>query len=197
MSKNNYIIILILLFLSSCNIGGENIECEKKYSLFLKAYNGMNNKMAIIHINEAIKCDSINQNYRFEKMKFLLRLGRYREVNEELKSLSVLNNDYSLYPLSALIDIKLGDEAKGREKMNNLYDKLKKENFNKENFNIFYYYIASDFFVNGKESTINKIKQKDSIYVEIHERNVLEYMLELLNTDRDRIDILNEMFGIN
>ncbi|NQX82821.1 MAG: hypothetical protein HRT66_12640 [Flavobacteriaceae bacterium] len=130
-------------------------------------------------------------------MKFLLRLGRYREVNEELKSLSVLNNDYSLYPLSALIDIKLGDEAKGREKMNNLYDKLKKENFNKENFNIFYYYIASDFFVNGKESTINKIKQKDSIYVEIHERNVLEYMLELLNTDRDRIDILNEMFGIN
>ena len=51
--------------------------------------------------------------------------------------------------------------------------------------------------MNGKESTINKIKQKDSIYVEIHERNVLEYMLELLNTDRDRIDILNEMFGIN
>src|SRR5690606_24702076 len=122
-----------------CKTKIDSVKCGEMYEAYFSQRMANEYIRALNSISEAIQCDSINQDYRFEKVKYLISLEKYEEAKKELKNLTVLNSNYSIYfPLSGLIELKNGQDKVGEKELRKVYNSLKTISFNKENFNLFY-----------------------------------------------------------
>lgn len=181
-----------------CKTKITSIKCDEIYDTYFSQRVDGKHSEALNSISKAIKCDSVNQDYRFENVKYLISLNKYIEARKELKNLALLNPNYlTHFPLSGLIEFKIGQKKTGEQKLKKVYNVLEKINFNQENFNLFYNSVLLEAYVNGKESALVKLKKNSHIYSDQNERENLRGLISLLNSNQSSISILNEVYGIN
>jgi len=186
------------MFFLSCKTEKYNDNCDKVYNTYIIHRLDNKDKKALIFLNNAIKCDSINQNYRFEKVKYLISLKMYTKAKIEVENLSFLNPKYlTHFPILGLIEIKLGEKEKGEKTLEKVHKELEKTDFNKENFNLFYNSILLELYINGKEYALLKIQENSHIYNKSqNEKESIEALILLLKRDASSTTILNQVYGL-
>jgi hypothetical protein len=185
-------LFFLITLLLSCN---DSNNCEEYYNNYISLRFESKDEKATTLINKAINCDKKNEDFRFEKVKFLIDLNKYAEAKQALTDLGKINRSFkSELPLNGLLDLKIGGN-KGNDELRKVFDNLSKVKYDKNNFNLFYYKLLTQLYIKGKESTLNEIKRQN-IYSSLNEKAGIEHLSKLINSEKDSLNILYEIFKI-
>lgn len=198
MLRLTIILSVLIVSFSGCNTKVTGKDCQALYDEYYKYRLGNNIEIAISSLNKAIKCDSSNQEYRFEKINFLVALERYEEAIVEVQRLSKINPKYETqFPLLGLLTIATGKNQQGKAVLKDVYDNLKGISFDKDNFELFYSKVALQSYFVGRKKTVEEIKNHFAIYREKHQQDNLERLINLIENNREPLAVLNKLYGIN
>lgn len=98
-----YLTLSFFLFFLACN---NDKKCEKFYNNYISFRMESKKVLAIESINKSIECDNSNENYRYEKINYLILLGKYKKAKKSLVELGKINSIYiSELPLYGLLEM--------------------------------------------------------------------------------------------
>jgi len=187
-------LISLICFFTACQ---KKQKCEESYNTFLDLKFESNYESALLSINNAIKCDSKNEDYRFEKIQLLILLNNYSEAKNELLRLGNINEIFlTKLPLYGAVQFKEGNLEDGERSLKKVYLKLSEINFSEDDFNLYYYKLLSQIFVISKDSVLKEIKNQ-KIYLKKNEKQSLSFLGNLIEKNNNRIDILYMALGID
>jgi len=169
-------------------------DCEKIYQEYVALRMSSKDEEAFRSLDNAIKCDSNNETYIFEKVNFLISIKDYKKATVTIEKLGKINNLYvDKFPLIGLLKIKAGNKSNGLSELKSIRSNLKKDE--KKSFNSKYYSILLTLFFEGKENAIIEINKKNHSY-DASEKAILENLKNLINSQSDSLSILYKSFQI-
>ncbi len=183
-------ILFLIASISSCK--KEN-NCKDIYQNYISLRIKSDNDQALNSLNKAIKCDTENEHFRFEKVTYLIFLERYNEAIKELTSLEKMNKSYEEMPLIGLLEIRIGNKKKGLLELRKVRDNLHKQKRN--DFNLKYYRTLLDLLFEDRDSVLQKV-QKENFATNDNERAITNYLESLIKSDMDSLNILYDAFKI-
>lgn len=187
-----YLLIFVLIFMFSCK---DKKDCEKIYQEYVALRMSSKDEEAFRSLDNAIKCDSNNETYIFEKVNFLISVQDYKKATVTIEKLGKINNLYvDKFPLIGLLKIKAGNKSNGLSELKSIRSNLKKDE--KKSFNSKYYSILLTLFFEGKENAIIEINKKNHSY-DASEKAILENLKNLINSQSDSLSILYKSFQID
>ena len=187
------ILTLLVFILFACN---NSKNCEKYYNNYVDLRIQSKNNQAIIALNEAIQCDKKNEDYLFEKVNYLIELNDLLQAKNTLVDLQKVNDSFAKQlPLQGVLELKTGNEIDGHQQLIKVFDNLSKLKYDESNFNLFYYKLLVQLYIEGKKHTLKDIENQ-TIYNGSHEKAIMNYLIDLINSENDSIDILYKAFKI-
>ena len=187
------ILTLLVFILFACN---NSKNCEKYYNNYVDLRIQLKNNQAIIALNEAIQCDKINEDYLFEKVNYLIELNDLLQAKNTLVDLQKINDSFTEhFPLYGVLELKSGNEIGGHQQLTKVFENLSKLEYDESNFNLFYYKLLVQLYVKGKKH-VSKDIENQTLYNGSNEKEIMNYLIDLINSENDSIDILYKAFKI-
>ncbi|MBW1298504.1 tetratricopeptide repeat protein [Aquimarina litoralis] len=193
------IMLCLLLTFMGCKIKPVFQNCRKVYDSYISLRMKGDKKNALINLNKAIDCDKENPRYIDEKINYLISLEEFSEAVKQLEILEKTNENYfKYYPLNGILNIRLGETKKGDTTLKRVYNNLKSNNFNKDNYNIFIYKVLLDAYFQNKDYAIEQILKtvKDNNF-EKHHLDVIDHLHNLLKSNKSSNEVLYDFFQIS
>ena len=186
-----YLFIGLSFFLLSCS---NKNNCNDIYQEYISFSMEAKDSLAFKRLDEAIKCDEKNENYRFEKVNYLLSIQNYKNAKKALKDLENINDIYlNDFPLLGILEIRLGNIDIGNLELKKVKNNLSKVKDKK--FNFFYYETLIDLYFNGKQSVIPRLENYKEEN-DLNEKAVLDHLKKLVNSNMTPLNILYKSFKI-
>jgi len=150
-------------------------DCQKYLQKHFNTVVVKKNDSALYYVNKAIDCDPTSINYKFTKVKFLIRLKKYEDAEIALNPIK--ENDLALKMLDGILKLKINN-SDSKNTLSKVYTEY--NNIENPTSTQLFYKIALDNYFKGKEYSTNKILDYKKNFQSEYEKQNIGALEELI-----------------
>lgn len=169
-------------------------NCKTIFHAFNQKLMMEENDSALYYIDKAIECDPKNNNFKYNKVKFLTSIKKYPDAIKQLDDLSADAIDPTFKMQKGILKLKI-NEADAKKILEECYAEFNQ--IDKPTSSNSLYRIALDNYFKGKEYSLNEVKKFKQAYKDKpYENQNIDALEELINKETKEV-VLFKLFNIN